>query len=591
MKNAGQPDSFFCMFKHHFKILLFILTLSTQFFALEHKTAARNLVGSDTIVIMPFENVSGRTEYNWIGESFASTLSELLDKPGLIAIRPDERNVAYKQEGLPPTAILTRATMIKIAERAGATLVVIGTYRISDDRDKDKTEQPKPKTDTTQEKPVERTVAITARLIDIREGRLIGEFNLGGDLYKLQEFQGTLAYEILYKRNPALPYSQVELTTQATLAPIGAFENYIKGTLTRERQAQIEFLEKAINEFNDKVRGYYISAMFELGRIRYESGEYKEAIDLLAKLSDRDPRYDEAQFYIGVAQNALGLTDAAIEGQQKLAAALPLYEVYNNIGVLLIKQKQIAEALQHLKPAVDVAPRDTDALFNLGYAYYLAKDYANAAGMLRRELERRTDDGEAYYILSKALTGLGDQAGASEAANQAKRLLPNFAQWEVKGAPVLARMKKTFSKPNYYRFKRDKDERANAINATSATPTQADAMLEKARTAFFGGRDEEALTTSQNLLQVAPQNYEAHLLIARVYERRGDFDRAINALKAALFWNPQLAAAHILSGRIYVLKNDCVNARAALTKALQIAPTDQDAQALKRLVEQKCTTQ
>jgi tetratricopeptide (TPR) repeat protein/TolB-like protein len=573
-------------------ITTFITLLSFCTVAMTHTGDAKSnaVLGSDTIVIMPFENVSGHAEYNWIGESFAATLSELLDKPGLVAIRPDERNVAYKQEGLPPTAILTRATMIKIAERAGATLVVIGTYRISDDRDKEKLDQPpaKSKPDPNQEKPVERTVAITARLVDIREGRLIGEFNLGGDLYKLQEFQGTLAYEILYKRNPALPFSQVELTTQASLAPIGAFENYIKGTLTRDRQSQIDFLEKAIKEFNDKVRGYYISAMFELGRVRYESGEFKEAIDLLAKVGDKDPRYDEAQFYIGVAQNALGLTDAAIEGQQKLAAALPLYEVYNNIGVLLIKQKQVADALQHLKPAVDVAPRDTDVLFNLGYAYYLAKDYANAAGMLRRELERRTDDGEAYYMLSKSLAGLGDQQGATEAANQAKKLLTTYAQWEVKGAPILARMKKSFSRPNYYRFKRDQDERMNAVNANNLTQPQADTLLEKARAAFFAGRDEEALTLSQNLLQIAPQNHEAHLLMARVYERRGDFDRSMNALKAALFWNPRLAPAHILAGRIYVLKNDCANANSALTKALQIAPTDQDALALKRLVEQKC---
>src|SRR5215510_8621024 len=124
---------------------------------------------TDIIVAMPFENLSGRAEYNWVGESFAAALSELLDKPGLVAIRPDERNVAYKQEVLPPTAILTRATMIKIAERAGATLVVIGTYRISDDRDKDKLYKPQPNTNPSQEKPVERTIAITARLVDIRE--------------------------------------------------------------------------------------------------------------------------------------------------------------------------------------------------------------------------------------------------------------------------------------------------------------------------------------------------------------------------------------------------------------------------------------
>src|SRR5262245_8487409 len=100
---------------------------------------------------MPFENLSGRTEYNWVGESFAAALGALLDKPGLVGIRPDERNVAYRQEGLPPTAILTRATMIKIAERAGANLVVIGNYRIAGEGR-------------------ESTITVSARVIDIREG-------------------------------------------------------------------------------------------------------------------------------------------------------------------------------------------------------------------------------------------------------------------------------------------------------------------------------------------------------------------------------------------------------------------------------------
>src|SRR5437868_10997036 len=107
-----------------------ILTLSLLPFA---SVAA----GSDTLVIMPFENVSGHAEYNWIGESFAASLGDALDKPGIVVIRSDERNVAYKQEGLSPSAILTRATMIKIAERAGANLVVIGTYRIADEREKE----------------------------------------------------------------------------------------------------------------------------------------------------------------------------------------------------------------------------------------------------------------------------------------------------------------------------------------------------------------------------------------------------------------------------------------------------------------------
>jgi Flp pilus assembly protein TadD len=190
--------------------------------------------------------------------------------------------------------------------------------------------------------------------------------------------------------------------------------------------------------------------------------------------------------------------------------------------------------------------------------------------------------------LSKALAATQDQAGASEAANQAKKLLPAFAQWETKGIPNVARMKTAFSKANYYRYKRDQDERLTAQTASGGQAPQTDQLLEAARNAFFAGRDEEALVVIRKLLETAPQNHEAHFLMGRVHERRGEFDRAINALKAAVFWNPRLVAAHVLLGRIAVLKSDCAGAGASLNRALQIDASDQDAQALKRLIEQKC---
>jgi tetratricopeptide (TPR) repeat protein/nucleotide-binding universal stress UspA family protein len=547
-----------------------IALILTVVFGLSASAAAAS---TDTIVTMAFENVSGRPEYNWVGESFAAALADLLDKPGLVAIRPDERNVAYKQEGLPPTAILTRATMIKIAERAGANLVVMGTYRIAGEgRDS--------------------TITITARVIDIREGRLVGkEYNRGGPLVDLQKLQGDLAYEILYQHNPALPFSRDQITTDATAAPIGAFENFIKGTLTRDRDARAGFLERAIKEYLDKTKSQYIAAIFELGRIRFEAGEYKEALEQLALVDDKNQRYEEAQFYTGVAEDALGKTDQSLAALKKLAARLPLFEVYNNIGVVLIKQKQYKEAIDHLKPASEAAPRDTDTLFNLGYAYFLAKDNANAVATLRNETKQRASDGEAFYVLSKALAASGDQAGATAASDQAKKLLPSFAQWETKGLPVIARVKQVFSKINYYRYKRDQDDRLNTDTHVTGLTPQADQLLEAARNAFAAGRNEDALEALGKLLQIAPQNYDAHLLMGRVYERKGDFDRATNALKAAVFWNPKLVPAHVLLGRIAVLKNDCATAQGSVGKALEIAPNDQDALALKRLIEQKCKSE
>jgi len=535
-------------------------------------SAASRTRGHDTITVMPFENLSGRAEYNWIGESFAESLAALLDQPGLAAVPPDERDVAYKEEGLPPTSILTHATMFKIAERAGANLVVMGTYRVDGDG----------KTGT---------INYTARTVNINEGRLMGrEQSGGGPILDLQRLQGELAYELLYQHDSALPVSRDQVVARSTTAPIGAFENYIKGKLTREHDSRVGFLERAQKEYGEKAKGQYSAAVFELGKIYYDDGEYAKAVEQLKSVDEKDPRYNEALYYIAYAESELHQADKSLADFTKLKAPMPLFEVYNNVGVLLLKNKQYNEAVNHLKPASDASPRDTDTLFNLGYAYYLADDSKNAAEVLKKELVRRPSDGEALYILSKALVATGDQAGASKASDDAKKQLSSYAQWETKGAPSLGRMKSTFSKINYYRYKRDLEEKVKPESITAAQTSQSSDLMESAMAAYSAGRDDEALATLGKLLQTEPQSFDAHMLMGRIYERRGDTDRATNSLKAALFWNPKLGPAMVLLGRIAVLKNDCAMASSWSEKALEINPNDQDAQALKRVLEQKCSS-
>ena len=72
----------------------------------------------DAVMVLPFENTSNRPEYNWVGESFADALAELLNKPGIIVVSSDERELAYQRLRLPETVIPSRATAIKLARQA-----------------------------------------------------------------------------------------------------------------------------------------------------------------------------------------------------------------------------------------------------------------------------------------------------------------------------------------------------------------------------------------------------------------------------------------------------------------------------------------
>ena len=536
----------------------------------------------DTILVFPFENTSQRPEYNWVGESFSEMLSELLDRSDLSSIRPDERGLAYEREGLPPTTVLTRATSIKVGERAGADLVVVGTYRVDGEKDKE-------------------TVTVTARLVDIREGRIIGkEFNRGGLLKDLQELQGEIAFEILKQRSPALPLSRGEVVGEATQVPTSAFADYMKAVTTADRQNKVLFLARAIEEYAKSSKGQYTQAIFELGRISYLDGKWDDAIKLLSRIDQKYPRYGEAAFYLGVSYANSRKLDDAVKVFTDLVPRMPLYEVYNNAGVVYLRAGRLDDAIIYLKPAAEAATRDVDVQFNYGYALWLKNDFAGAAKQMQRIVRRSPadgeairfgpQDGEAFYILAKASERAGDAKEAASALDQAKRYLPSFAQWETKRQiPDVARMKSRFSKAGLIRLRKDqRQSEATSPSAAAADPTAVADQMARARDLFGESRDREALDVLARVLQVSPDNAEAHLLRGRVFERTGEYDRAVEALKAATFWDPKSLVANVSLGRIYTFRNDCANAQASMRKALQIDPTNADALALKRTVEARC---
>src|SRR5258706_13960870 len=95
------------------------------------RVTAQTGSSSEIVLVLPFENVSDHPEYSWIGESFADSLSALLNKPGLIVVTSEERAVAYHRWRLPLTLLPSRATAIKIAGELKASMIVFGTSSVT----------------------------------------------------------------------------------------------------------------------------------------------------------------------------------------------------------------------------------------------------------------------------------------------------------------------------------------------------------------------------------------------------------------------------------------------------------------------------
>lgn len=553
---------------------------------------------ADVVMVLPFENTSNRAEYNWVGESFADALAELLNKPGLIVVSSDERELAYQRLRLPETVIPSRATAIKIARQARATMIVVGSYSVTP-----------PPTASADKQPTDAYVQVTSRVIKVNEGRTLGEvmdggwatrqFDYGGALTTLQDIHGRLAYQILYQRDKALPYSQNQIVQEATKIPQKAFEAYVKGVqLELRSETRINYLKNALHYHAEALGGaVYPQAAFELGRSYMSLGNWKEATEYFSKLQKKEPHYAEAAFYASLGYTKLGDYGRALATIVPLSSDLPLIGVYNNAGAVAVqagrenksdaeRKRLLAQANEFLQKASESAPSDQMIHFNLGYALFLQGKYSEAAEHFRPVITNNQRDGQAYFLFAKSLEKQGKAEAATAADNMARSYLQtSYARWETEWqksqttSGVNVRMRDVLNRDEIFDLNRTRQ-----ITAAESPSSATQDLLIKARDLYQAGRDEEALPELHRVVMIEPTNAEAYLLSGRINLRRSDQEAAIAALKTAIFWDPKLIDAHILLGRIFLDRGDRGEARKYALSAITIDPNNQEAIALQRQV-------
>ena len=578
-------------FKLIFALILTILILPSVSHAQAQNPTA------DVVMVLPFENTSKpfRPEYNWVGESFADALAELLNKPGLVVVSSAERELAYHQLRLPETVIPSRATAIKLARQAKASIIVIGNYSVT------------PPLNADPKQPADAYVQVTSRVIKVNEGRNFGEvkdgswitrqFDRGDALTALQEIHGWLAYQILYQRDKALPYSQNQIVQEATKIPQKAFEAYVKAVqLPLRNDARFIYLKNALHYYAESLGGaVYPQAAFELGRGYMDLGNWKEATEYFSKLQKKEPHYAEAAFYASLGYMKLGDYGRALATVVPLSSDLPLIAVYNNAGAVAVqaarenkneaeRTRLLGQGNEFLSQASKSAPSDQMVHFNYGYALFLSGKYSEAAEHFRPVITSDPQDGQAYFLFAKSLAKLGNSEAATAADDMARRYLRTaYAKWETEWQKSQTTSGVTLRTRDVL----DRIEMLGILPPDTGTGTPSSAtqdLLVKARDLYQAGRDEEALPELHRVVMIEPTNAEAYLLSGRINLRRSDQEAAIAALKTAIFWDPKLIDAHILLGRIFLVRGDRGEARKYALSAITIDPNNQEAIALQRQV-------
>jgi tetratricopeptide (TPR) repeat protein/TolB-like protein len=502
------------------------------------------------ILVMPFENAQRDGRLFWLGEGAAVLLTDDLSGLAANAISREERRQAFERLQVPPAAVLTDATIIRIGQIVGAANVILGTLQMDHD-----------------------TLVVRARSVALESGRVTADVTVRGSLADLFPTFERVARQIAPSARPGA-------TIEGKHATLAVFENFIKGLLAETPATAVNYLTTAL-----RLQPTFDRARVALWDVYAEQSEHEKALAAVKPVPADSPWARRARFLAGLSEINLKKYDDAFATFKALADRQPTPTVLNNVGVAQLRravtsaQSQSTPAAQFFTKAVEADPDDPDYVFNLGYASWQSHDMPAAIYWLRETVRRNPADGDAHFVLGAALAATGKAAEAGREKELARRLSSMYAEWA----------KRTGAEPVPKGLERIKNEvelpHARPIEAKLRQTGQRDQeelaqfYLDRARRLYRQEHDRDATNELNHALYLSPYLADAHLLLGRIHLRNGRVRDASDAFKIAL-WGAETAETHAALGEAYRQANDLTAAREEAQRALALDPFSNEARQL-----------
>ncbi len=513
---------------------------------------------ADATLVMPFDRVGDDSAVYWLSEGASILLADDLNALGAHALTRPERVDAFDLLGLPTSASLSRATIIKVGEVLDASDVVVGSVGLQDG-----------------------TLTAHARRLDIERGRLgpdLVERGPVADLFKVFERLARRLVSPDAKVDDAPPLER-------DYPPIEAFESYVKGLVSETPATEARFLERAIY-----LHPTYDRARLALWEVRSEQGTYQAALEAVRGVPGDSPFARRARFAAALSYVDLGRYDEAFAALKTLDDAQQAAALLNDLGVVELRRGPKAPAADgaptfFFTKAADAEPGATDYAFNAGYAYARAGDMKSALYWLREVVRRDPADADAHYVLGLALVGTGRQAEGAREKLLASQLAARYASDAARAAsdvPAgLERLMRRLETPRAARL-----DQALLGGVQQEQQDLATFHLERGRRDVAAEQDRAAIPELRRAIYLSPYLAEAHLLLGRVYLRAGRAREAIDELKIAI-WSQETPEAHVALGEAYLQTGDVAAAGREADRALALDPASASARALRDTIDRR----
>ncbi len=515
-------------------------------------------------LVFPFENEGASPRLDWLGEGLEELTIERLSAAGQQVYSHAGRTAELERSGLPPTAKLSRASMLRIAQNMDADYVVFGRFT-SDGQ----------------------SLTVESQILRVSPTRLLPAVRETGSLDSLMDLHVRLLWRLLSDNDHAYPRSLEIFSKAQRPLRLDAFEHYVRGLLAIDDDVRLRELREAA-----RLEPEWPDADFAIGDVYYARRDCESALIWFAKVPKTHDRYVEAVFATGVCRLQMNQPDRAEEVFVSLQEALrnnlvsgaDLPEILNNLALARARQNKMPAAVADLRRAAELDPDEDDYPFNLGLLALDSNDFAGAADYFREAAGREPDKPENRALMILALEKAGKKAEADQERDTAGETfgpdaLPAVRLDAMKDA--LMHLERVHTEMDTTALRLEivsAGDTANAAAATVAADTPT-AHLRRGRQELSAGRVDAAESEFRTALVADTASASAHNGLAEVYRRRGKLDDSAKELQASLEIRDS-AVVRMTLARVYLEQKKPDLARAEAERALKLAPKYSDAKQL-----------
>jgi tetratricopeptide (TPR) repeat protein len=295
----------------------------------------------------------------------------------------------------------------------------------------------------------------------------------------------------------------------------------------------------------------------------YQAGDYTRAAELFVGADHDAPGKTNALLYAGKAYIHLSSFPNAEKAlQQYLHDAPESAEAYYLLGFVLHRENKPKESLETYTKAVSIERPTGDDLKIVALDYVLLHDNTDAIHWLQRALEMDPKNKDAWYYLGRAYYTEARLHDARRAYEKVLEIDPN----DVKAINNIGLIYESEAKPDEalaaYR-------KAITLQQNSARQSE-QPLLNLGNLLITMEKPEEAVAPLEKAAGIAPEDARCHLRLGTAYLRLGRMKEAQTELEEAVKLDPDDASAHYQLARYYKQAHQLEAAKREFDKVAEI---------------------